>query len=342
MAPSEARSGPSMAPSERPSSSETTSSGPWNDHFDVDGINDDPPRLKVRFDLAAEFQDADQDRVPAREWLSIPEDKTAKWIPPEHNSFIEHHERARNARSSHCGRRGTGGSAPLTMLATAKLPDAEVAVQLGPEGMAEAMQMHEQGHATLGADNDQWFIPMTERGEPTFDIDGISPMTLKAIFGTEAMPLELDEDDEICFAPQKTAIKVALDSGAADHVINPDHVPGHAITPSAGSKAGKHFLAAGGHRIENKGEINVVVSGEEFPGKVRSTFQAAEVTRPLLSVSKICDAGCKVLFDKDRAVIKKNGKIVGGFKRRGGLYVADLTVQDPGEASGFTGPGRQR
>ncbi len=94
-----------------------------------------------------------------------------------------------------------------------------------------------------------------------------------------------------------------------------------------------------GRRIENKGEINVVMGGEDFTGKVRSTFQAAAVTRPLLSVSKICDAGCKVLFDKDKAVIRKDGKVVGGFKRRGGLYVADLTVQDPGEAAGFTGPG---
>jgi len=213
------------------------------------------------------------------------------------------------------------------------------------KAMAEAIRMRHESDVILGADDaddDDWFKGGGDDGEPTFDINGISRQTLEAIFGSETMPLEVDEDEEIFVAPEKTAIKIALDSGAADHVANPDHLPGHAIRPSAGSKAGKHFLAAGGHRIANQGEINVVVSGEDFARKVRSTFQAASVTRPLLSVSKICDAGCKVLFDKDKAVIRKGGKTVGGFKRRGGLYVADLMVEDPGEASGFTGPGRDQ
>ena len=48
----------------------------------------------------------------------------------------------------------------------------------------------------------------------------------------------------------------------------------------------------------------------------------------MLSVSKICDSGCKVLFDDERAIIRKGGKNVGTFVRKGGLYVAELLVKD--------------
>ena len=118
-------------------------------------------------------------------------------------------------------------------------------------------------------------------------------------------------------------------------MINPLDVPDHKVTPSAGSKAGKHFLAAGGHRIPNEGQLNLVVKGEGFTGRVKSTFQAAAVTRPLLSISRICDSGCKVLFDNQRAIIRKNGKNVGTFIRKGGLYVAELAVLDPGKPADF-------
>ena len=194
-----------------------------------------------------------------------------------------------------------------------------------------AMPKHPQ------SDQDCW--------DPRFEMDGISEETIRAIWGDDAtlddhggivMPLEdEEEDDEVHVAPTQSVIKVAIDSGAADHVINPLDVPCHAVKPSAGSRAGKHFLAAGGHRIPNEGQLNLVVTGEGFSGKVKSMFQAAAVTRPLLSVSKICDSGCKVLFDDQRAIIRKGGKNVGTFVRRGGLYVAELVVKDPERPADF-------
>ena len=193
----------------------------------------------------------------------------------------------------------------------------------------------------------EFFHAHTTQSEPwqeacwrkDFDVDGITEETMRAIFGGNLWPLELDEDEEVNALPSRPVIKVAIDSGAADHVINPDDVPGHTVVPSAGSKAGKHFLAAGGHRIPNQGQLNLMVSGEGFSGRVKSTFQAAPVTRPLLSVSKICDSGCKVLFDKERAIIRKDGRNVGTFVRRGGLYVAELAVQDPDRPADFPRPG---
>jgi hypothetical protein len=181
-----------------------------------------------------------------------------------------------------------------------------------------------------------------DRWDSWCDADGISDATLQAVFGESMMPLEMEEDDEVNIAPTQPAIKVALDSGAADHVINPLDVPGHPVAPSSGSKAGRHFLAAGGHRIPNEVQVNLIVAGEGFAGRVKSTFQAAAVTRPLLSVSKICDSGCKVLFDDQRAIIRKNGRNVGTFVRKGGLYVAELAVKDPEKPEDFTRQGANR
>ena len=73
------------------------------------------------------------------------------------------------------------------------------------------------------------------------------------------------------------------------------------------------------------------------------TFQVAKVTRPLLSVSKICDAGYVVRFTSDMAVVEdEKGKEVCRFVRRGGLYIAKMQLRNPNfraKASTFVRPG---
>ena len=71
---------------------------------------------------------------------------------------------------------------------------------------------------------------------------------------------------------------------------------------------------------------------------VASTFQVAQVTRPLMSVSKICDQKFTCHFDDQKAVVKdRQGKIVCTFLRRGGLYICKMNLKSP---SPFTRPGR--
>ena len=64
---------------------------------------------------------------------------------------------------------------------------------------------------------------------------------------------------------------------------------------------------------------------------VKSIFQITKVTRPLMSVSKICDEGMKAEFDSKRALIKdiKTGKVLCVFKRVGGLYIAKMRLKQP-------------
>ena len=50
---------------------------------------------------------------------------------------------------------------------------------------------------------------------------------------------------------------MTIDSGAADHVIPPDWIPGFVTKPSLGSKRGGKYVAANGSRIPNRGQMVV-------------------------------------------------------------------------------------
>ena len=139
---------------------------------------------------------------------------------------------------------------------------------------------------------------------------------------------EIDENKEFL----DEVIEVALDSGAGDHVAAPKEAPAYAIEESPGSLAGQHFTGAGGHRMRNQGQIKLHLRADN--GKkgrdIRTTFQMAQVTRPLMSVSKVCDSGLWVKINKDMAIIMdKNDKEVCRFMRRGGLYIAKMRMRNP-------------
>ena len=137
-----------------------------------------------------------------------------------------------------------------------------------------------------------------------------------------------DEEDEYVL------IEIALDSGAGDHVAAALDAPGYTVEASAGSRRGQNFVGAGGHRMPNKGQValhllapNGVSDGEE---KISTVFQVADVTRPLWSVSKVCDAGYDVKFSKKQAtILDEHGQPVCVFERQGGLYVARMRLRNP-------------
>ena len=139
---------------------------------------------------------------------------------------------------------------------------------------------------------------------------------------------EIDENKEFL----DEIIEVALDSGAGDHVAASKEAPACAIEESPGSLAGQHFTGAGGHRMKNQGQMKLHLRADN--GKkgrdIRTTFQVAHVTRPLMSVSKVCDSGFWVKIDKDMATIMdQNNKEICRCMRRGGLYVAKMRMRNP-------------
>ena len=159
--------------------------------------------------------------------------------------------------------------------------------------------------------------------EGTIDDDTVAP--------TADDGEEFEEVDIIC----------AGDSACADHILNKTDIPGYDVRESEGSKAGKGWMAADGMRIQNEGEaeLNLVAKGR----KVRSTFQVGRVSRPLMSIARICDAGNTVLFNKTHAIVRdSNNREVCRFDRKGQLYLIKFRLKAPEKpATGFRRPGKQ-
>ena len=128
-------------------------------------------------------------------------------------------------------------------------------------------------------------------------------------------------------------IDSVVDSGAAAPVAPPSMAPGFATRPSEGSRQGRSFTTAAGTGLKNLGEqeLNVVTdSGMD----TTVLFPLADVPRPLMSVSAICDHGNRVIFGRGGGIIQH---IASGmevpFERRGGVYVLGLWLQEKKGAS---------
>ena len=84
-------------------------------------------------------------------------------------------------------------------------------------------------------------------------------------------------------------------------------------------------------KVPNEGEVSLNL--ETIGGattKIKSTFQVAEVTRPLMSVSRLCEKGLICVFDEKGAKVQdQNGKVICTFVRQCGLYVAKLRLKRP-------------
>lgn len=151
-----------------------------------------------------------------------------------------------------------------------------------------------------------------------------------------------DEDDEVLVNQeefQEVDIVAAGDSGCGDHILSADDVPGYAVQPSEGSLKGKGYVAANGGRITNDGEVevNMVAPNQQ---RIRSKFQVAKVSRPLMSIARICDQGNTVLFNKEHAIVRTStGRELTRFDRKGMLYLIKFRLKAP-TSEGFRGPGR--
>ena len=126
--------------------------------------------------------------------------------------------------------------------------------------------------------------------------------------------------------------KAALDSGSDMHVCAPADCPGYLLQESAGSRRVQELLMRDGGTIPNLGQKQLNLSDSSAGSDWQSFFQIAAVTRPLMSVGKICDEGHEITLNKICAVIRsKDGDELSRFRREptGGLYVAKLKLRNP-------------
>ena len=99
-----------------------------------------------------------------------------------------------------------------------------------------------------------------------------------------------------------------------------------AVTDTVASKSGVYYTSANGGTISNDGQQTVPVCFENRI-KTYAVFQVAEVSRPLMSVAKICELGNRVLFGAGGGVIVNlaSGQST-PFYKKDGVYVFSMWV----------------
>ena len=94
-----------------------------------------------------------------------------------------------------------------------------------------------------------------------------------------------------------------IDSGAAETVLPIGWAENYAMTESPGSKFGEFYQTADGTPIYNEGQKTLKLVNNL--GQARTmTFQCAQVSKALGSVSKICSNNNRVVFDDDGSYIE--------------------------------------
>ena len=124
-------------------------------------------------------------------------------------------------------------------------------------------------------------------------------------------------------------VTVVVDSGAAENVMPRSMFPEIPNEETERSKSGKGFNGPGREHMHNYGQqVMSVRTPEGFVWK--STWQVAELRRPLASASHIIQDGSGLFIEKDEAYImnrKKKEKSM--LRKEGNVYVLDLFVRVP-------------
>ena len=167
------------------------------------------------------------------------------------------------------------------------------------------------------------------------------PDALNMFYGLECHDESLNAlpDEE----PEFIETEMTLDTGATVHAADRADLPAHQVQPSAGSRAGQQFGCAGGKLVANEGECKVHMlapGGGVF--ELELDMQIAKITRPLLSVTQMTRHGnISVLCKREEAlVLNERNEIVAVFKKKGGLYVANMRVRNPRFKAPFGRPAR--
>ena len=138
---------------------------------------------------------------------------------------------------------------------------------------------------------------------------------------------------------------LTIDSGAAESVMPEGWCDNYNTKVSEQQQAGVYYVTASGEELDNKGEKSVdmtLTDGRQFG----HTFQVTDVSKPLGSVSRICESGQQVVFNPpghpDGNYIRNLGTglrskldlINGTYKLK--AWVNPARARSP---STFTGPG---
>jgi hypothetical protein len=112
--------------------------------------------------------------------------------------------------------------------------------------------------------------------------------------------------------------------------------PHFGIEDSEASRAGVYYTSANGGKLFNLGQTHVPIALDNG-AKTVATFQVADVSRPLMSVSKVCEMGNRVIFGANGGVIMNLATgATTEFTKKDGIYIFVMWV--PPLSEGFTRP----
>jgi hypothetical protein len=177
-------------------------------------------------------------------------------------------------------------------------------------------------------DESMWLL-MDKDPDPESDAEGYETVQNKR--GNQKANNEICSIEEI--KGKWVRISAGMDSCAAQTVMSRKMFPKMKIEQTEDSKNGKEYTAANGGKIRNEGQKIIpftTVEGQELKMKV----QVAEVTRMLISASKVAKAGNIVNLDAKNPHVKniKTGKVT-KLRHQNGIFLLDIWVN-----TDITGP----
>ena len=168
----------------------------------------------------------------------------------------------------------------------------------------------------------------------TSEMKKVKVETCDELCGLFDADLELNGvDNGVCWHHLETV----MDSGAAESVAPTSMAPWIKVEESEGSRRGQTYMSASGDRLPNLGEKKFDIVTESGMSAT-ATYQVADVTRALCSVSRVCDKGSTVTFTATGGFITSPAGVKTPIRRENNVYLLDTWTRGPAqEPSGFKG-----
>ena len=161
----------------------------------------------------------------------------------------------------------------------------------------------------------------------------------KAAVMGQLRPLATIEPANLCPVSEHQGWEVldlAVDSGASETVIPTNLVQSVSLVPSEASKRGVQYEVANGERIPNLGEkaFTAYTDKEGYCRGIRA--QVCDVSKPLLSVSRLVKAGNAVIFTPSGSYVEdgQTGERI-ALEEQGGMF--NMRVWIPTSSSSAPG-----
>ena len=146
---------------------------------------------------------------------------------------------------------------------------------------------------------------------------------------------EPEEDETILNVDscEDIMVEVTMDSSACRHVMAREDALGYQVYDSASSGRGRGFLVENGERVPNESQsiFNLEAdNGRGATAQLASTFHVADLTKPLVSVSQICEQGFRCVPEGSQSLVTNfSVETVCRFERSGQLNTARMISKPP-------------